>query len=111
MSTSKDDPVTGFMLPSPSPLPDESTAMGAELVMDPLDDGMLMPSREVRVTDYWLSFKFSTALFDRWNDQARVNAAVYARLFRTVPSNAVKSWDGMKVLSSNINSSYLLISQ
>jgi len=53
MSTSKDDPVTGFMLPSPLPLPDESTAMGAELVMDPLDDGMLMPS----LTDQWLSFK------------------------------------------------------
>jgi len=74
MSTSKDDPVTGFMLPSPLPLPDESTAMGAELVMDPLDD----------------------ALFDRWNDQAKANTAIYARLFRTVPSNAVKSWNEMK---------------
>lgn len=39
MSISKNDPVTGFMLPSPSPLPDESRAPGAELVIDPLDDG------------------------------------------------------------------------
>lgn len=51
MSTSKDDPVTGFMHPSPSPLPDESTAMGADLVMDPLDDGMLMPFCGVCIID------------------------------------------------------------
>jgi len=75
--------------------------MGADLVMDPLDDGMLMLSREVHVTDHWLCFKFPTALFNRWNDQARVNTAVYARLFRTVPSNAVTSWNAMKVLSNN----------
>lgn len=42
MSTSKDDPVTDFMHPSPIPNPNETRAPGADLVIVPLSDGKLV---------------------------------------------------------------------
>ncbi|KAH9830329.1 phospholipase D/nuclease [Rhodofomes roseus] len=67
----KDEEVTSFMRPAPHPNDDETDEGEDKIVADPLADHTI-------------------AL---WNETARRNRSIFAEIFRTVPTNWVKTWD------------------
>jgi len=67
----KDEQVTSFMRPAPHPNDDETDEGEDKIVADPLAD----------------------LTMSLWNETARRNRAIFAEIFRTVPTNSVKNWD------------------
>ncbi|KAH9914591.1 phospholipase D/nuclease [Fomitopsis serialis] len=63
--------VTSFMRPAPHPNDDETDEGEDKIVADPLAD----------------------LTMSLWNETARRNRAIFAEIFRTVPTNWVKNWD------------------
>uniref|UniRef100_D8Q6U4 Phospholipase n=1 Tax=Schizophyllum commune (strain H4-8 / FGSC 9210) TaxID=578458 RepID=D8Q6U4_SCHCM len=71
MMDKKDEEVTDYMRPAPTPNPDETGSREDEMVADPLCEE----------TQYL------------WNDTARKNREIFTEIFRPVPTNLVRTWD------------------
>ena len=71
----KNEEVTDYMRPAPTPNPDELGTREDEMVADPLCEE----------TQYL------------WNDTARKNREIFTEIFRPVPTNLVRTWDAYDV--------------
>ena len=75
MMDRKNEEVTDYMRPAPTPNPDELGTREDEMVADPLCEE----------TQYL------------WNDTARKNREIFTEIFRPVPTNLVRTWDAYDV--------------
>ena len=70
MMDRKNERVTDYMRPAPTPNPDELGSREDEMVADPLSDDTI----------------------NLWNNTARKNREIFTEVFRPVPTNLIRKW-------------------